>query len=42
MISKCNNVCIREFSSLKALTKDELLKLLAVKHPILSKGRSYL
>jgi hypothetical protein len=37
-MSKCEQCIVREFSSLKALTKDELLKLSAVKHPILSKG----
>jgi hypothetical protein len=36
-MSKCEQCIVREFSSLKALTKDELLKLLTVKHPILSK-----
>jgi hypothetical protein len=36
-MSKCEQCIVREFSSLKALTKDELLKLSTVKHPILSK-----
>jgi hypothetical protein len=36
-MSKCEQCIVREFSSLKALTKDELLKLSTVKHPIIKR-----
>jgi hypothetical protein len=40
-MSKCEQCIVREFSSLKALTKDELLKLSSKTSHIIKKG-SYL